>query len=909
MRKTITIIDTFGFLFRSFYALPPLTNAQGFPTGLLTGFLNFISQIERDHKTDYILFAIDTKGQSVRKTLDESYKANREEAPEELKKQLPIAMEWIEKMGFAMLGKEGYEADDIIATVAQLAKNAGMDVRIVSHDKDLYQLIDDGHIVVVDAIKRKVMNEAACIEKYGVTPKQFVDYQSLIGDTADNVPGVKGIGKVTAQKLLAQFETLDALYARIDEVTPPRIRELLVTYREDAYRSRELVRLHNSLFESVDFHTYDLPPEPLLGIVDDLFAYDMNAQIRQLRAQGKLDGHATSASVPTKSSPKLSQESTPLQQALHFEAITLDTAQKLFAVVDAIPMDTLIALDTETTGLERGDDTLVGYSFAIDETRGYYVPFAHSYLGVGEQVAIEDAKEGLRRILQRPIVGHNLKFDLGFIYDWLGIKHQYIYADTMLLAWLLDSSWRVGLDALAERFFAHPMIRFSATVKKGDTFASVDIADATRYAAEDAWMTYKLYLHLMSLLPTRGGERLLEVARSVEYPFVDTLIRMEHAGICVDVPFLQNLSIEFKHSLGALEQEIYALAGESFNINSPKQLGVILFEKLGLDTQKKNKTGYSTDEKVLDALVDAHSIVPKLLEYREQFKLYSTYIEPLIALGSAHPEHAIFTSFIQTGTATGRLSSKNPNLQNIPTKTAIGRQIRNAFVAREGKTFIGIDYSQIELRLLAHFSQDPVLVESFQKGLDIHTQTARTLFGEEAAQAKRAVAKTVNFGLLYGMGPKKLSETLGISTSEAKGIIERYFASFPTVKDFLSGIAEASESQGYVETLLGRRRWFDYATAAPMLRAGFKREAVNTVFQGSAADLIKMAMIAISKILEDKSDAVMLLQIHDELIFEVDSDKADAYAQHFRHIMEGIYTLRVPLECSVAIASRWGELK
>ncbi len=898
MQKKVTIIDTFGFFFRSFFALPPLSNKAGFPTGLLTGFLNLVAATEKEFKSDYILFALDSKGPSFRSEIDPEYKAHRDPPPEDLVKQLPIAVEWIQKMGFTCMGETGFEADDIIATVARLAADQGYLVHVISHDKDLYQLIDDDRIVVVDAIKRKKMNEEACFDKYGVHPKQFVDYQALLGDSADNVPGVKGIGKVTAEKLLKAHETLDAIYDDLDAVEPPRIRGLLEKHKADAIRSRQLVTLRHDVYDAIDFEALRPPEEPLLKIVPELYEYEMNAQLRLLKAQGKLDETV----VPETESKELSQ--------VFSKYILLDTASKLFDVVDTITSQTIVALDTETTGLDPRKDTLVGFSFALNEKEAYYVPFAHNYLGVGEQVSADDAKRALSKILDARIVGHNLKFDLAFIKRWLEIDTPDIHCDTMVLAWLVDSSMKVGLDMLAETFFNHEMISFSKTVKKGENFSSVALDDATNYAAEDAAVTLKLFYHLRKLLEDRGGKVLFDLADSLEYPFVKTLMKIEDAGVRLDVPFLETLKVDFKAQLDTLIASIYTIAGEEFNVNSTKQLGVILFEKLQLPIIKKTKTGYSTDEKVLNALKDDHEIVAKLLDYRGLFKLYSTYVEPLLALALEDEGHIIYTSFLQTGTATGRLSSKNPNLQNIPTRSDNGKLIRKAFIAREGRSLISIDYSQIELRLLAHYSQDPILVDAFNHGKDIHYQTAMTLFGEAEAASRRPVAKTVNFGLLYGMGPKKLAETLGIENKEAKGIIDNYFTSFPTVKNFLSGIAEQSEEQSYVETLLGRRRWFDYKNAPGMMKAAFKREAVNTVFQGSAADLIKMSMNKIMTIIEEEAlDAKMLLQIHDELIFEVNQTQADALALRFKDEMENIWKLSIPLECSVSIGTNWGDLK
>ncbi|PHR57793.1 MAG: DNA polymerase I [Arcobacter sp.] len=899
MSKTITIIDTFGFLFRSYFALPPLRNADGFPTGLLTGFTNFIASVEKEHNTDYIVFALDMKGPTFRNEIDSNYKANRPPPPEDLIAQLPIAIDWVEKMGFATVSKTGYEADDMIASVAKMAVKAGMKVRIVSHDKDLYQMIDDGRVIVVDAIKRKNMDEAACIEKYGIRPDQFTDYQSLLGDSADNVPGVKGIGKVTAQKLLSQFETLQGIYDNIDEVKPAGVQKKLRDFEDNAWMSQKLVTLVDDIFETLDFSTFTLPEKnPFLGIVDDLHKYELNGIIRQLKAKGMIEDIKPS---------KDAVEEAPREV---LESVLLDTEERLFDVINAIPKDSIIALDTETTGLEHKKDSLVGFSFAINDTKGYYVPLAHAYLGVGDQISKEIGVRALRKLLEFKVVGHNLKFDLKFICPYLGIKSYTPYADSMLLAWLVNSEKPVGLDKQADLYFKHKMISFKDTVKKGENFSSVAIEDAVAYAGEDALITYKLYFRLLEQLKLQDAEHLIQEAKEIEFPFIQTLIEMEEAGIKIDTDFLQNFKDETEVLLDELRKKIYALAGGEFNINSTKQLGVVLFETLELPVGKKTKTGYSTDEKVLNGLFDAHDIIPALLNYREVFKLYSTYITPLLELGLANEDKRIHTSFLQTGTATGRLSSKNPNLQNIPVRSPMGAKIRQAFIAEEGKTLIGIDYSQIELRLLAHFSQDPTLLDAFAHDKDIHRQTAVAIFGEDEADAKRNVAKTVNFGLLYGMGPKKLSVDIGVTTKEAKVIIETYFENFPTVKTFLRSIADGAKEIGYVETLLRRRRYFNFDSAPPMIKAAYERESVNTVFQGSAADLIKLSMNKISEQIKTQHlNAKMLLQIHDELIFEVNEDEAEDLAKTFKDIMEGIYTIAVPLRTSVNIGKNWSQLK
>ncbi len=907
MSKTVTIIDTFGFFFRSFYALPQhLKNKDGFPTGLLTGFTNFIATLQKEHDSDYIIFAIDTKGDTFRNEIDPNYKANRSAPPPELTMQLPVAIEWIDKMGYKTLGMSGYEADDMIATVTRLATEKGYTVRVVSHDKDLYQLIDDSRVVIVDAIKRKSVDEKACFEKYGVTPKQFIDYQSILGDSADNVPGVKGIGKVGAEKLLKEYGDLDNIYAHVQEVKGAMQKKLLES-KEQAYMSKELVTLKQDVFDSIDFEEYKMDVEnPFLNIYDELVQYEQNAILRVIHAKNQVSD-TQKKSVAQANAPEIEED---YGVQLSFKATLLTDVKELDAILSKFSEDTVVAFDTETTGLDYEKDKLVGFSFCVNEEEAYYVPFAHFYLGVPEQISIDDAKSAIKKIFHSKVVGHNIKFDMHFVTRFLEDDSLEVYADSMILAWLINPESALALDKLSDKLLGHTMVAFKDTVKKGETFAGVELEDACKYAAEDAYVTAKLYNLFLEKLELQSATHLIDEAKEVEFPFIQTLLKMEKEGIAVDRAFLEKFLVEVKETLATLTTSIHTLAGSEFNINSTKQLGVILFETLGLPVGKKTKTGYSTDEKVLNGLYDAHEIIPKLLEYREVYKLFSTYIEPLLKLANEDRESRIHTSFVQTGTATGRLSSKNPNLQNIPTRTPLGAKIREAFVAGEGKKLIGIDYSQIELRLLAHFSQDSVLVDAFKHDKDIHLQTAIALFGEEDAPSKRGIAKTVNFGLLYGMGQKKLSDTLGIPTKEAKEIIEKYFASFPTVKTYFRSIVDSSKEKGYIETLIKRRRYFDYDNATPMFRAAYERESVNSVFQGSASDLIKLSMNKIHAVIkEEQLNAKMLLQIHDELIFEVDAEQADVLAEKFRTIMEGIMELTIPLKASLNIGDNWSELK
>ena len=894
MKKTITVIDTFGFLFRSYFALPPLRSKEGFPTGLLTGFINFIANIGKDFQTDYIVFALDAKGNTFRNELYDNYKAQRPDVPEDLLKQLPIAISWIEQMGFKTAIRTGFEADDIVASIAHDAKQKGLEVRIVSHDKDLYQLIEDDTIYLFDPTKRVVINEAKCLEKYGVHPSQFTDYQSLLGDSADNIPGVKGIGAKTAEALIQQFGTLENIYANLENIEKKRWKTLLEESREMAFLSKQLVTLSRDCHVIDDLDNFILPAEnPILKISDILIKYDMSKILDRVNKNGM----SFKTQIPKE-----------VQKQENMEFILLDNENSLSLVINTIPRDAIVSFDTETTDIDVRNAKIVGFSFAYEENKAYYVPIAHSYLGVAAQISNEAARQAIIQLNRHKLVLQNFKYDYEIIKNNFEIELK-LYADTMILSWLLDTNEKVGLDYQINKYFNHKMIAFKDVVKKGEDFSNVDILNACDYAAEDALMTLKLFNKQLELFKEKNSEELLQLAFDLEFDFIYVLADMENNGIKIDVNLLKELKETNYKYIQELTTKIYETSGVEFNINSPKQLGVVLFETLALPTAKKTKTGYSTDEAVLNGLFDAHSVIPLLLNYREAYKLQSTYIEPLLELGLKNEDNRIHTSFLHTGTATGRLSSKNPNLQNIPVKSEAGSQIRSAFIPKDGYTLVGIDYSQIELRLLAHFSKDEALVDAFNNNLDIHYQTAVKIFGEELAKEKRSIAKSINFGLLYGMGSKKLGDTLGISSKEAKIYIESYFKAFKSVKDYLKSIEESAHVNGYIKTLLNRKRLFNFESANAMLKAAYLREAVNTMFQGSAADLIKLSMVKIHKKYKNNDNMRMLLQIHDELIFEVKEDIADEIIIDLKEIMENIYELNVPLKVSIAKGKSWQKLK
>jgi DNA polymerase-1 len=882
MKKTITIIDTFGFFFRSYYALPPLKNSNGFPTGLLTGFIKLIDNLQLNNNSNYLVFALDSKGKTFRNKLYPEYKSHRPTPPQDLLLQLPIAIEWIKKMGFANISKDGYEADDIIATLTKWGVSQGLNIEIISHDKDLYQLIDDDKVIMYDSIKKQYITTKEAYKKFGVYPKDFTNFQAILGDSADNIIGVKGIGIKGASKLINKFATLENIYNNISETGTPRIQKLLLESKESAFLSRELVTLKDDIFKDFDIDSFIFEDKNwLTPLLDDFKKYEMKQAI--------------------KSALRGIEEEEIVIENIKFKYHTVYNTSILNSIIDKIDKDAIIAFDSETTGLDTKSVSMVGFSFSFDDTNAYYVPIAHNYLGVEEQIKLDDGLEAIKRLFKFKIIGQNLKFDLSLLYNRYSFNNITPYGDTMIMAWLIDSASKVGLDYLSKKYLKYKMKQFKDIVKKGEDFSNVDIETASFYACEDAFITRKLYFKLLDMLsPT-----LIDIAQNIEYPFINILAKIERNGIKIDIDKITILKNKLDKKLKELTSKIYNQADEEFNINSPKQLGVILFDKLSLDGGKKR----ATNEKILKNIKDKHPIISLILEYREYQKILSTYIKPLKLLAQKRDDNRIFTNFLQTGTTTGRLSSKEPNLQNIPVRSELGREVRGAFIARNGYKLVGIDYSQIELRLLAHFSQDKALLEAFNRGIDIHLATATKLFGKEEAQNKRSFAKSINFGLLYGMGSRKLSQELNISTKEAKEIITNYFKAFPTVRSFLDNIIDKCKIDGFIETIIKRKRIFNYKNANNnMIRASMDRESINTLFQGSASDLIKLSMIEIDKIINE-DEALMLLQIHDELIFEIREDKVKKLSNKFARIMENILPLKVKLKCNISIGNNWGELK
>lgn len=877
--KTLSIIDTFGYFFRSFYAMPKLKSKDGKPSGVLLGFVNLINQLYNDDSS-YFIFALEGEGEKVRKDIANDYKANRPDIDEDLSIQIKIAIEWIKKMNLPYVSIDGYEADDAIASIKSIIKDVS--VKIVSVDKDLYQLIDS-NTYIYDPIKKKNIHKEECFEKFGVYPEQFIDYQSLVGDSSDNVSGIKGIGAKTAQKLIENFHSLDGIYNNIsslkDYLTPKLISKV-IEGRDSAYKSRELVRLRNNLLNSFDLESSIKPKHnPLFLIEDELKSYDINV-LSKIKKDSKLIQNQT---------------------LLNFECIKIVDIKELHKIVNSIDTNSIVAFDTETTSLDVKSADIVGFSFAFNLDVGYYVPLNHFYLGVENQISINDAKKVLEKLFKHHIVGHNLKFDMAVVKKNFDLEINN-YSDTLIFAWLENPSSILNLDYQTKKNFNYTTIKFEDIVNKGDTFASVPIDIATKYGVQDSVCSLALYNYFINSL----NDNIINIAKDVEFPFIKVLIDMEGSGIGVDLDFFSHLQLELESKIKDISNKIYNIVGSEFNINSTKQLGEVLFNQLNLKKGRVLKSsGYSTDEKTLESLIDSHPIIPYILEHRELNKLLNTYVIPIININI---NNRIYTSFMQTGTSTGRLSSRNPNLQNIPVRTDIGRKIRYGFVARDGYSLISADYSQIELRLLAHFSQDPNLLEAFRNDKDIHLETAIKIFGIDLATKNRNIAKSINFGLIYGMGVKKLAQTLHISQSKSKEYIDSYFNSFPTVKDYLQNQQNFILHNGYASTLLGRHRIFDFNNVAEYEKLAFLREGVNSIFQGSAADLIKLSMNKCFNVFKNR-DIKILVQVHDELIFEVKDNDIDDVSKEILEIMNNIYMLRVPLKCGISVGKRWSELK
>lgn len=911
-KQTFLIIDGSNFLFRAYHALPPLTTRAGQPTGAIRGVITMFQKLLDTFNPAYAAVTFDAKGKSFRSDLYADYKAHRPPMPDDLRAQVAPLMDVVDFLGFPRLIIDGIEADDVIATLALEGKAKGYEVVIASSDKDLAQLVG-GPIKMFDGMKNLMLDRDGVYEKFGVYPEAIRDYLTLMGDKADNIPGVEGVGPKTAAKWLAEYETLDGIIENAEKIKG-KVGERLRNSLEQLELSRQLTTL--LMDADLPYRVEDLAlRDPNVDELTKLYTeFEFNSLLKQL-----ISGKPSSGFQPMLNSQVIAPRTHEWIMPTPPNTITYTAVTDLAALEAFIARAYgahRVAVDTETDGLDAMQAKLVGISLAITGGEAIYIPLQHDLLVVPEQLPMQDVLDRLAPLLEDPnvaLVGQNLKYDW-HIFKRYGITLNGIADDTMLASYVWDATEKHNMDDLALNYLGHtttPFEEIAGKGKKQKTFNEIPIETATHYAAEDADITLRLY-HALS--PRVASiDTLQKLYQNIEMPLLTVLAKMEHEGILVNVPHLEALSRELSQRLDALEAQAYELAGETFNLGSPKQLGTILFDKLGLPVVKKTAKGQpSTNEEVLQELALDYPLPKLLIEYRELSKLKSTYTDALVAEVNPHTGR-IHTSFNQALTSTGRLSSSKPNLQNIPVRTEEGRKIREAFIAKPGYRMISADYSQIELRLMAHFSGDETLINAFKNDLDIHRATASEVFHtplDEVSGELRRSAKAINFGLIYGMGAFGLAKQLGISRGQAQEYIQRYFSRYPTILQFMEDAKEKARANGYVETLLGRRLPLpEINSSNGMQKAGAERIAVNAPLQGTAADIIKLAMIEVDqKLNETGLDAKVLLQVHDELVLEASDKDAEKVAALLKTAMENVITLKVPLKVDVAIGSNWDEV-
>lgn len=882
----VYLIDGSAYIYRAYHAIRPLRNSAGLPTHAVYGFATILRRILREKQPKCLAVAWDTRGPVFRHRMYPDYKANRPPMPEDLVPQIPYIHQLVDAYNILSMKHEDQEADDLIASAVHRLTGNGCRVVIVSGDKDLLQLVND-QVTLWDPMSDTIMDSAAVEEKYGVSTEQLLDYMALVGDSADNVPGVPGVGPKTAQKLIATYGTLENLYEQIEELKKSKMKERLIKHREDAFLSRDLIRLfaENDVPGRAEEYTLSKPnTEALRNILTEL----------------------EFASLLTDDAPVKKVETD------HF--VLVQTLEELQQLVSRISRATLLGIDTETSSLEARSATLVGISLGVDTHAAWYIPIAHRDADgalMADQLALTLVMDSLRPFLEQktlPKVGHNLKYDWTVLANPVngGVVVQGPLYDTMVGAWLLQSGRRsYRLDDLCREINLE-MTSFTE-VTQGDrsdnAFSRVSLEEAKNYSCEDVYGALSLLEQQKPQLVEQG---LWELFSAVEGPLIPVLAKMERKGILVDRNKLQELSDEFGARQLVLEGQIYKTVGREFNINSSQQLAQILFDELGLPKGRKTKTGYSTDVKVLERLSTHHELPAFILQYRNLTKLISTYVNKLASL-AVRDAGRVHTSFNQCGTATGRLSSANPNLQNIPIRTPEGRRIRSTFIAPDGSLLLSGDYSQIDLRILAHYSEDVALVEAFTTGQDVHRKTAAEIFSvvpELVTADMRRVAKTINFGIVYGMSSFGLASQLQVSRKEAQSFIDRYFELYSGVKRFMGDIVLQAEEQGYVTTLLGRKRELPEIHSKNKARREFaQRTAINTPIQGTAADILKLAMLDVERRLqEQRLGGQMILQIHDELVLEIPEPELNNSSLVLKEGMETVFSLRVPLVVNLQVS-------
>ena len=884
MSKHLYILDASSYVFRAYHAIGLLTNSKGFPTNAIFGFINMFNKFIMETKPEYFVAVFDSGGKSFRNEIYDDYKANRGEAPEDISLQFPKIIEYLKLRGICVMSQENFEADDIIGSLSKKfqAKNK---ITIISGDKDFTQLINK-KTIMLDTMKNRVTDDKEVLSKYGLKPEQMIDYFSLVGDSIDNIPGVRGIGPKTAQSLIDKFKTLDNLYKNIKKIDKERIKNLLEENKELAYISKELVTINTNLEITDDFNQFKISSSNNQELNDFFKELEFDSMIDDDFKKSDLRDTKYSIINNKKDFMKLKKSLSRIKE---------------------------FSLDLETTSINALDAEIVGIAISYNSDEGFYIPLSHET--DIDQLDLNYVLENLKEILESSKIkkiGQNLKYEI-LVFKNYSINLGGIYFDTMVASHFLDSSLQsYSLDNLSRRFLDHKMLSYKDITKiekKEISFKQVPVDVAMSYACEDSDITYKLYCIFKDKLLDKD---LLAQFHKNEMPFVSVLANLESNGVFIDSKKLNDISAKFEKKINKIEKTIYKSIGYEFNINSTLQLRDILFDKLKLKPFKKTKKGeFSTDSESLQSIEDQHSIVKEILAYRFYSKLKSTYLDSLPELINVN-SNRVHTSYNQTGTSTGRLSSSNPNLQNIPIKTDEGKQIRESFSSpKDDSVIISADYSQIELRLLAHFSGDPTMLKSYKNNEDIHLNTASEIFEvpiNKITSQQRSLAKTINFGIIYGIGPKRLSLQIDSDIKTAKEYIEKYFSRYSRVKNYFEDTISYTRENGYIETILNRKRYLkDINSKNFILRSANERAAINTPIQGSAADVIKLAMININQDKELKNYAKLVIQVHDELVFECKKDKVDYVSKKVKNYMENSIKIKVPLKVDINKGQSWSD--
>ena len=897
--KPLILVDGSSYLYRAFHALPPLSNSRGEPTGAVLGVTNMLRRLLDQYQPEHIAVVFDAKGPTFRDELFEDYKAHRPPMPDDLVAQIEPLHDFVRAMGLPLLSVSGVEADDVIGTLARQASAAGMAVLISTGDKDMAQLVDP-NITLINTMTNTVMDRQGVIDKFGVPPERIIDYLALIGDTSDNIPGVPKVGPKTAVKWLSEYGSLDDIVAHAPEI-PGKIGENLRASLDQLPLSHQLATIRCDV-------PLDVGPADLRRQSPDETALQALAQ--RLEFSGWRTQRAATAPPAATQTPSAASIAVGTAYEIVFTDAQLDQWLTQLAAAD------LFAFDTETTSLDYMQAEIVGVSFAIEAGKAAYVPLAHDYVGAPEQLHRDATLAKLRPLLEDPAkakLGQNLKYDMSVLANH-GITLRGIRHDSMLESYVLDSTaTRHDMDSLALKYLGHTTIHYADVAGKGAKqipFAQVAIEQAGPYAAEDADITLRLHQHLWPQLQALPS--LSKLYDELEIPLVPVLSRMERCGVAVDVAMLKQQSGELALRIKELEQRAYSAAGQPFNLSSPKQIQEILFDKLGIPVLRKTPTGQpSTGEDVLEELAEDYPLPRIILDYRGMSKLKSTYTDRLPEQIDARTGR-VHTSYHQAVAATGRLSSSDPNLQNIPARSEEGRRIRQAFIAPPGYRLLAADYSQIELRIMAHLSGDAALLRAFAEGRDIHSATAAEVFGiplDQVSTDQRRAAKAINFGLIYGMSAFGLARQLDIERGAAQQYVDLYFQRYPSVKAFMDETREQARRQGYVETVFGRRLYLPEINARNGQRRQYaERTAINAPMQGTAADIIKRAMLTLDHWIETSGvDVKMVMQVHDELVFEVAESGLDSARDTIRQGMVEAATLKVPLVVDIGVGKNWDE--